>query len=159
MLTCRECGLENHAGTVTCPNCGVNYPVGSTILVNILQTQGDKIELPPSQGRKSFSLLIRSLDGLQYLAIPERRHFILGRYDSDTQTAPDVDLTDFEAPYLGVSRFHAAIDRTSTAPMLTDLNSLNGTDLNGVRMQPYQPRHLCHNDIICLGKLILYVHL
>lgn len=83
---------------------------------------------------------------------------IIGRKDSTYQTAdPDIDLSPFKAEEEGVSRHHARIHIVSEQLMLTDLNSGNGTYLNGVRLEPNKNYPLKHEDTVKLSNLELIV--
>ena len=52
-----------------------------------------------------------------------------------------------------VSRIHARLDRTGEGGFVTDLNSMNGTFLNGERLKPNEKRPLCHGDRISFANL------
>ncbi|MFZ4827103.1 MAG: FHA domain-containing protein [Phototrophicaceae bacterium] len=67
--------------------------------------------------------------------------------------APDVDLTSFDALKHGVSRRHAVILARSKFLSLRDLNSTNGTLLNGLLLNPNQDVPLEHGDTISFGHL------
>lgn len=83
---------------------------------------------------------------------------ILGRKDNTQQTKdPDVDLTPFDAESEGVSRHHAQIHIVSDKLMVTDLNSGNGTFLNGVRLDAEKAYPLKHDDSLRLGNLELII--
>ena len=81
---------------------------------------------------------------------------ILGRSDEDD---PDihVNLVHYEAAQKGVSRRHALLEVIDKNVMLTDLNSTNGTFLNGQRLQANQRRIARDSDEIQLGQLLLYI--
>lgn len=51
-----------------------------------------------------------------------------------------------------VSRFHARIDRTDEDFWITDLNSTNGTFLNGIRLIPYERLRLKRDDSIVIAR-------
>jgi signal transduction histidine kinase len=68
-----------------------------------------------------------------------------------------VDLSPFDARRLGVSRRHARLWTTGTGLFLIDLNSTNGTILNGHRLNPGTPFHLGNGDALSLGNLDLIV--
>lgn len=63
----------------------------------------------------------------------------------------EVRLTD-----RAVSRPHARIERREDGYMLFDLNSANGTQVNGVLLEG--PVELRHGDVISLGETRLLFH-
>lgn len=113
----------------------------------------------PDCTRTSYFLTLwaRTLHGRVVVELPEESCLTLGRYDYETVTETNVDLTEFNALLLGVSRQHARIDCGGSVPALCDLNSANGTCLNGQRLTPGAKYLLHDGDVICLGKLVLYV--
>ena len=56
-----------------------------------------------------------------------------------------------------VSREHAEIVGEKGRLTLVDLDSLNGTLVNGKRLAPYLPEPLRHGDQIQIGKLMIAV--
>lgn len=83
--------------------------------------------------------------------------FVLGRSDSRSSFVPDIDLADFKALEKGVSRRHAVIVRYQAKPHILDLNSINGTFLNGKRLKPDNPYMLTSGDKLGLGDLLLNI--
>lgn len=61
---------------------------------------------------------------------------------ADPSTFPDVDLTPFGGTGSGVSRRHATLRFNNGAWTLTDLNSTNGTYVDGNRIAPNLPTPL-----------------
>ena len=51
-----------------------------------------------------------------------------------------------------VSRFHARIDREEEELWLTDLNSTNGTFLNGIRLMPFGRMRVNKGDSIVISR-------
>lgn len=87
-----------------------------------------------------------------------REQLFVGRRDRHTSDMQaDIDLTPYGAQELGVSRTHAAVTVRSAGVSIIDLNSTNGTYLNGFALRPHQPYKLRHGDEITLGKLTLQV--
>lgn len=70
---------------------------------------------------------------------------------------PDLDLTFWGAFHKGVSRLHAKIVREGSALKLVDLNSANGTFINGDQVMPDQPAVICDGDEITFGRLVVRV--
>jgi pSer/pThr/pTyr-binding forkhead associated (FHA) protein len=85
------------------------------------------------------------------------KKLVIGRYDRATNIKPDVDLTPYSAELHGISRQHAALVAKAVQLMVVDLNSGNGTFLNGTRLPPHQETPLNSDDRLLLGTLELEV--
>lgn len=84
----------------------------------------------------------------------------IGRNDPTGQSPnPDVDLTPYGAEDQGVSRHHVAIYEEHNRLKITDLNSGNGTLLNGQRLIPEKPYTLQHEDHVQVGHMKLDVRI
>jgi phage tail-like protein len=93
-----------------------------------------------------FRLTILGLQRSWTYTIPLRPEpIIIGRQ-------PDLDLI---LEHQQVSRRHAALHRTANECMLVDLNSANGTRLNGQRLTPQVPVVLKPGDSIQIGAFNL----
>jgi len=95
------------------------------------------------------------IHGANQPIIVVHRENVLGRASAD-QT-PTIDLTEFRAYALGVSRRHAMILFTDEGCLLKDLGSANGTWLNRTRLPAYTPQPLHKGDQIALGQLMMLV--
>jgi DNA-binding response OmpR family regulator len=91
------------------------------------------------------------------LRLDER--MVIGRNVEGEEKKADVDLEPYGAIKEGVSRQHAAIYREGEQLMVTDLDTDNGTWLNGARLQPNAPHRLAHNDKLKLGRMQFEVQL
>lgn len=101
---------------------------------------------------------IRCDDGVVYqFDTPSVHGYILGRSDEHSDFLPDVDLANFGARDKGVSRRHAALVRYHGRLHILDLNSVNGTFLNGTRLLSDNPHPLSAGDEIRIGTLNLRV--
>jgi pSer/pThr/pTyr-binding forkhead associated (FHA) protein len=74
---------------------------------------------------------------------------LIGRVDLDAQTSPEIDLSDDDA----VSRRHAQIFRRGGRFWVRDLDSTNGTILNGNWLEPEVDAPLRVGDIIEVGEM------
>ena len=92
------------------------------------------------------------------LPIHVKDRIVIGRLDMDSTEVVDIDLLPYGARANGVSRRHAALYRTRHTVSLVDLNSSNGTYLNGVKLIPLQPRLLREEDEVRLGNMRFHVH-
>ena len=85
--------------------------------------------------------------------------FVIGRSDSRSSFIPDIDLADFKALEKGVSRRHAVFVRYQDRLHILDINSINGTFLNGKRLKPDIPYMLTSGDQLGFGDLLLSISL
>jgi pSer/pThr/pTyr-binding forkhead associated (FHA) protein len=83
---------------------------------------------------------------------------MIGRADTTVLSASSVDLTPYDASELGVSRKHAVIERADNVISIRDLESANGTYLNGQRLHPKQSCLLRDGDKLRLGNLVMHVY-
>jgi hypothetical protein len=89
------------------------------------------------------------------IVLTPKEKTIIGRKDPTSGDSPDIDLSTYAAYQMGVSRAHAYIMREEEHLKLHDLNSRNGTFVNGQRITPEQPQLLHDGDEVRLGKIIM----
>lgn len=77
---------------------------------------------------------------------------ILGR-SMAVESRVDVDLTNYDAINLGVSRRHALLRPEQDRLVLIDLGSTNGTLCNAIKLRPGRPHELADGDTISLAGL------
>jgi pSer/pThr/pTyr-binding forkhead associated (FHA) protein len=98
-----------------------------------------------------ISLLI--LDPNQELIFEGVSEIILGRSAAASPGRVEVDLTPYQAYQAGVSRQHAHIRIQGTKVTVTDLDSANGTRLNGKLLPPQSASEVKNADVLTLGTL------
>lgn len=82
---------------------------------------------------------------------------VLGRGESVSLSLPDFDpCLSPDVPM--VSRQHAVIRKTEFGFTLEDLNSTNGTWVNGMELQPGQVYLLRNGDQVKLAEQLLFVY-
>jgi pSer/pThr/pTyr-binding forkhead associated (FHA) protein len=81
---------------------------------------------------------------------------VIGRADGSDNDA-DVDLNPYGAFQNGVSRRHAAISHDAGAIFIEDLESTNGTRINGFQLPPNQKFRLRDGDEVELGRVRIVV--
>ncbi len=143
MVQCHECKHENIDGLLYCEDCGAE-----------LNDFTDQESLLHEDGT-SIRLIIANSGEEIYL--PEKEEVIIGREDPVNAIFPDVDTTAYQGEEQGVSRKHARIVRKENAYYLEDLNSLNSTFVNKVKLNPETPNALSDGDEIMLGRLKFHV--
>jgi hypothetical protein len=79
--------------------------------------------------------------------------YLLGRFSTEFKN--QVDLSYYGGQKLGVSRLHAQLHREGETIYISDLNSLNGTFLDGKRIEPNRPTILKSGTSVTLGRLEL----
>jgi pSer/pThr/pTyr-binding forkhead associated (FHA) protein len=94
----------------------------------------------------------------QPLTVEVVRQASLGRYAPTNQVQPRIDLTPYGEAAQSVSRQHAMIRRTEAGVVIEDQASLNGTWLNGTRLEPYRPYPLQPGDHLRLGQLQMAIY-
>jgi hypothetical protein len=82
---------------------------------------------------------------------------ILGRNPKATDNSGILDLTPFGAHSSGVSRNHAILILERGNVLLRDVESTNGTGINGKKLTPLTNYVLHSGDIVQLGKLRMRV--
>jgi hypothetical protein len=158
-IPCPNCGNPVLPSLLQCPTCyyvmpAAGEPVGPAEVVQL-----DEVTPDVSYGAQT-TLVLTSRDGRRLHSRPQdrNRETIVGRTDGKTFTA-DLDLSPLGAADLGVSRVHAALAFDSARGTLTvsDMNSMNGTFLNGLRLQPQEVHELRPGDHLRLGRLSMRV--
>ncbi len=106
-----------------------------------------------------WTIEIRFPDSPQPIRLHIEKELLFGRADLNQPVYNGFDLNPFKADSMGVSRRHALIRREHDGLVLIDLNSINGTILNGVRLPPETPHLLGPDNTIFLSHLQMSVHL
>ena len=154
---CLVCNHENPASASRCAQCNAPLRVSQTVHlsgdVDPQMTQEyelEHVDLEP--GTMALYFVGRS----QPMVVSIEDGIILGRFSPEAPL-PVVDLTDYSAGLLGVSRQHASITPTDEGYVIEDLESSNGTFVNENPLPPHDPRPLRSHDQIRLGGLMLFV--
>jgi len=99
-------------------------------------------------------LVIQSLN----ISIPVpsgKQTVVIGREDPVSGIFPDIDLDPHGGHEAGVGRRHAQLVLQGGQILLEDLDSVNGTVVNKVKLLPHKPQPLKHGDEVRFGKLVL----
>jgi pSer/pThr/pTyr-binding forkhead associated (FHA) protein len=89
------------------------------------------------------------------IQLPSAAQVIVGRADPVSQFFPDLDLTPYGALDNGVGRRHMRLFVSGGQVMIEDLESTNGTMVNGQRLAPRAPQALRNADQVTVGRLVL----
>jgi hypothetical protein len=161
---CPVCKLANDSDATVCQYCKAPLnndsskkpPTTRRVEKPFELTEDLKEELTKTFPPPSSGLLLFLLNRTEPIALCTEQEFVLGRGGA-LASKPIFDLSDFDAYALGVSRSHAVIKALKDKYVLTDLNSANGTWLNGERLLPAKSHDLPSGGVIQLGRLQLVV--
>lgn len=115
-----------------------------------------RVALPPAPAVGSIPgrLVIQSLN----ISIPipsGKQTVVIGREDPVSGVFPDIDLDPHGGHDAGVGRRHAQLVLQGSQVLLEDLDSVNGTVVNKVKLLPHKPQPLQHGDEMRFGKMVL----
>jgi len=164
MIACPNCSHENMAGSAFCVECGVALLAADALTT--LKMEGEQSAgaaghrpSPPANSVPGADtwVTLHLLDSGLMLPLGTRNEFTIGRVAAGQPMMPDVDLTPYQAYSNGVSRLHAAIRRGVSDIVLTDLESANGTFVNGRRLRANEECPLANGDVVAFGGLKIQV--
>jgi hypothetical protein len=89
------------------------------------------------------------------IQLPNAVQATLGRADPVSGFFPEVDFTPHGALDNGVGRKHARLFVQSGQVLVEDLDSTNGTKVNGQKLAAHRPQALRSGDEITLGSMAL----
>ncbi|MBX3066066.1 MAG: FHA domain-containing protein [Anaerolineae bacterium] len=159
MQTCPRCETPYERGTLVCKRCGMLLgDNGKTRLFN--PDEAGALTRTRSMGGGLFyeqQPLVFEVDG-ERIELPTAEFVVVGRGSGTVEEGePDVSLARFNATKRGVSRRHMGIRRKGPLIYITDLESTNGTFLNGRRLMKSEERIIRDGDEIHLSHLLIRV--
>ena len=166
MITCKVCNNQEYHGVLFCGDCGSQVAFVSDQMVNTLvypnQIRGQNVDLSqtiPKNLLEESSFILYSTEREEVIDIPDQNEFTIGRFVEGQVITPDVDLNQYEAYDMGISRLHATIRINSEKNkiFIVDLGSANGSSVNGYEIPANSEVPLNHGDVLSLGKFNLKV--
>lgn len=183
-VICAQCGASALPGEAFCDNCGAplsaptpsaNMPSGSAgvspqpvypapqpVQAPVTASTPAAISTPAYtqpvvSARTSLAPARLVLNDGTALPLPPGTQAIIGRADAVSNFTPDVDLSQYGAIEHGVGRRHARVFIQQGQLMIEDLDSTNGSLVNGQKLAPRQPQALADGASIQLGRLHMHV--
>lgn len=161
---CPTCNTENEETATLCVRCGAWLESHPTQVVAIPENIPDPTSPLTDHGVAFIDMAQVPEGGVGiYVAgafkpfyIHVYRELIIGRVAQDPLQAT-LDLSDFNAANLGVSRRHAMLRRSDAGFDVMDLASRNGTWLNAERLAANQPYPLKSGSQLRIGQMRLLV--
>lgn len=160
MINCPSCNSQAFEGTFFCIDCGI-------ALIKIPGRSSDTRHEDPQPAEPIFDgseldaleagamLGLRVMTTGEVISLHGRKNFTLGQSVPGQAVVPDVDLSAFDAQAHGLSRIHAELRMEGSHVIALDLDSSNGTQINGLFLEPKEPVRLHHGDTLQLGTLQL----
>ncbi len=113
--------------------------------------------LPPPSATVPKVIWLKIGPKKRKVKIPLDKEIKMGRISPAANIFPDIDLTTDDILTKSISRRHARIIKQNGTVLVEDLNSVNGTFINGKRLVPYVPTKIQNGDSLRLGKLLIEV--
>ncbi len=167
MQTCPKCANKEQGGALFCSKCGESLvatqvsgvtapgekPTIDTIDSSVIQslTKSSKIDTSVN-----VALAVK-VEGRDLVIRIQKTDYTFGRAALGQAVIPDFDLTPYDGLAKGVSRIHAMIVTTEKEIFLRDLTSINGTQINGIRLSPNMDYPIKAGDMINFGRLIISI--
>ncbi len=169
MKRCYECGSPQLEGALFCTECGLSLLApqdgsGTTILPFTHLRHHTTPRLPTDEhGQVTLEneLLVTIIipSSRKRVILPLHTQIQVGRADDEEGFYPELDLTDYQGGEKGVSRYHAIIKAAEDGVVLIDLESTNGTHLNGFRLAGNRPYLIKDGDEVRFGDLLIHIFL
>ena len=143
---CGRCFARNYSGETYCKMCGEALPAE---VASLDEAATRRLEPPAVRGCITVHI---EQDGTEIDLPIDSDVVLVGRSSAADGVFPDVDLAPYDSGNF-VSRRHAFIVRRHGSFIIEDLESTNGTSLNGSqRLVPHAPTPLRHGDKIMFGQ-------
>jgi FHA domain len=158
---CPNCQATYLPGALVCLDCGILFSAGGKTkkIGDAKDPTAPKVAPVGAAFVEEQRPIVLDINGI-HVTLPVGESVIVGRMSEvPGDLRPDINLNAFDATELGVSRLHVKITRVRDLTHVLDLNSSNGTYLNGRRLVPSCPRILRNGDELQLGRLKAKVRL
>lgn len=157
MIICPSCNNPNDTVYKFCERCGTKL-----IVLRDTTPKANKAK-PITHGTVllkddtlPYTIHFKLADGKTF-SFKKTGDYHVGRFDAASEWYPAIDLTHHGGQPAGASRRHATITIAPTTITITDLNSSNGTKLNGEKLKAHQPSLLSNGDELLFGRLLARV--
>jgi hypothetical protein len=124
------------------------FESNGSVVDNTNETESDLIQFD-----EDMSLVMEIIGSTRMLTLDVKQDLIVGRSDRADHFSAGLDLTDFGAYQLGLSRKHARIRRNGLQLELEDTGSRNGTFVNEQQIDPHVPYIIRNGDFVRFGNM------
>ena len=165
-VVCPSCSFSNLPGTLFCVQCGTYLPSGGPLRTEPLPEQDEGRSARPNIDESSnkipykpINIEVSVLNTGRKVLLSTEQEILVGRLDAAHGIFPELDMTPDGGLEQGVSRRHARIYARDGTCFVEDLDSTNGTFLNGERVTPYLPYAFKDGDKITFGTMRLEIRI
>ncbi len=160
MLLCNNCGAENGDESNYCESCGATLPPKPSARKRLMQTMlvRPPAPKPAPPKRTAATVTVALLDGKRFV-LRGNGAFGVGRADGAMGWHPAVDLAQHGGEPGGVSRRHAQIDVINGKAYVIDMDSSNGTKLNGCTVAANTRHALRTGDELLFGRVLARIEI
>ncbi len=165
LITCPNCQTDNSPNSMFCLDCGFwlgdlqSTSQNWDTEVKFQQHFASALDETPNFEIHANEYVLYFPNHKESLIFTKDQSIVLGRRTNTGVTGIHVvDLNQFEAAALGVSRHHAQITFRDDTYYLADLESSNGTFLNEQRLHLGKQYALKNGDLIVLAHLPIAFH-
>jgi pSer/pThr/pTyr-binding forkhead associated (FHA) protein len=168
MLICGNCQARQYEGTVFCTECGAaivalgpHNPTTFTLERSATVPPLTDVSSPEAAVAPAVQAALRlTIIGTgRRIELHPAPSLLIGRRDAARGVYPDIDLSGDGGYDAGVSRRHARLLYRHNGYILEDLQSANGTFVNGNRVSPDQPAAVRLGDELGFGSLVVRIEL
>ena len=164
---CPVCMEGNEPEATICKHCGSE--LGNPFMDAGIRTKTSNMPVSSAESARDWSVDEAAVpkDGIAIyiegefkpVYIDLRGKFVIGRKSGNTAHVQEdlFDLSPMGGYGRGVSRRHAAIERTEKGYEVLDLGSVNGTWLNDQRLVPHRQYPLDSRSHVRVGSMRLFV--
>ena len=164
MVVCPACDHSMTGNPAVCEACGefLPLPTGDTLIL-----EGDELKKIAAKAQKAWrsaqvgesrTIRVHIAQAVLSIHLPPEKTVSLGRVGEAHESKPDIDLAQHKALKGGVSRLHAALRFQGDMVQVRDLESTNGTFLNGQRVSAKEWRIMRDGDELRLGNLTMALY-
>ena len=169
MVICAKCSNKENLGALFCSRCGEPLVTLGVVKkdseneVATIDTIDSSVIQSLSHSSKMMNFAINiaiavKIEGKDLVIRIQKNEYTFGRAALGQAVIPDFDLTPYDGLAKGVSRIHALILATEKEVFLRDLSSINGTQINGIRLSPNMDYPVKNGDSINMGRLIISIN-
>jgi hypothetical protein len=163
LYTCAYCETKYALFRLYCQHCGCVLPDALTdqheVTKLLVGNRAEPVDVMwgTTYFHRNARLFFRQEQTSEVIPVTlDHSPVLIGRRNTDF--IPTVAFSQEDAEVMGISRRHARIERNDATLVITDLNSTNGTFLDGRPLIPQIPAPLHNRGVLQLGKLVLRIH-